>query len=489
VHSFFLVDYGDERVVARHWKSLVTYQENLLANAAKNPAGLAECDQFKDWLCGNGQSCCTNTPVGSACPVAPEMGSFNYILGLRAMASMAEVLGNASAAQRYNSTATAATGLFHNAFWSAKFGEYGGDAGAVQSLTTPALFIDSPPANLYPKVLQTLEQDLVEATGYSPMVGAVTSKILLNVLSDNGLHDTALRTATTTNAPSWGFWWSRNSSTCWESWPLDGGHGAGTVNHIFLCGGVGEWMWKHLVGLAATAPLFAQVTVHPRVHPVLGPATLSGSYQSPSGVISSSWRVSTAAGAPVELNTTLPLGVSGGTIVVPKPFTSTLGHNTTLCKHASEVDGGVLTLACPAGATIDLIVDAFFGTPLVAGVCSTWGAGSCNSPEAAVVATVEKRCLGQSTCTLSFNDGGGENSTFPDPCSGTVKTLAVHAACTPVPDYAPTEAATVTEAGAVVWDGKQLVGSHQGIAAARDTGDGIAFEVYNGAFQFVSHPL
>ena len=33
-------------------------------------------------------------------------------------------------------------------------------------------------------------------------VGAVTSKGLLNVLSENGLHETALRTGTGTNSPS-----------------------------------------------------------------------------------------------------------------------------------------------------------------------------------------------------------------------------------------------------------------------------------------------
>jgi hypothetical protein len=48
--------YGDERLVARHWPSLVLYQENLIENAANNPDGIAECDQFHDWLCGNAQS-------------------------------------------------------------------------------------------------------------------------------------------------------------------------------------------------------------------------------------------------------------------------------------------------------------------------------------------------------------------------------------------------------------------------------------------------
>jgi hypothetical protein len=140
--------YGDDRLVSRHWPSLVLYQENLIQNAAKNPDGLAECDQFQDWLCGNGMSCCTNAPAGSKCPVKPEMAAFNYVLGLRSMASMAAVVGNASAAARYTTIAEEATSKFHTAFWNPAMNEYGGDAGAVQSLTTPALFINSPPTEL-----------------------------------------------------------------------------------------------------------------------------------------------------------------------------------------------------------------------------------------------------------------------------------------------------------------------------------------------------
>lgn len=318
-----------------------------------------------------------------------EMASFNYVLGLRAMSTMAAVLGNASLAKRYNETAEVATEKFHTAFWNPTYNEYGGDVGAIQSLTTPALFINSPPAALFPKVLQTLENDLTTTTNYNPFIGAVTSKILLNVLSDNGLHETALKTATMTTAPSWGYWWARNSSTCWESWPLKEGHGSGTLNHIFLCGGIAEWMWKHLVGLTPTAPQFAEVALHPLVHPVEGPASVAGSFMSPRGLIASAWKLGASG---VELNVSLPIGVQRATVVVPKPF-----------QHSGD--------------------------------------------------------------TAVSASGGGGSSTR---------------------SYNPVVTATVSEGGVEVWDGEKLVGARAGISAAADVGDGIAFEVTNGVFAFVS---
>lgn len=387
--------YGDDRLVSRHWPSLVAYQENLLRNATTNPNSIAECDGFGDWLCGNGTTlagrygCCVTLPgpAGSRCPVKPVMGSFNYVLGLRAMAAMAATIDNISFAVRYNTSAAVATAGFHKAFWSLEHGEYGGDLGATQSLTAPALFIGAPPAALLPKVVQTLQTNLAQTTGYNPFVGSVTSKILLNVLSDNGLHETALKTATRNTVPSWGFWWTQNSSTCWESWPLGDGHGSGTVNHIFLCGGIGEWMWKHLVGLTPAAPQFAEVTIHPKVHPVEGPAKVSSTFKSPRGPISSGWMLSDAGaglGSIVELNVSLPIGVQRATLVVPKPFMKVANTGTST---------GHFVVA----------------TNLV-----------------------------------------------------------------------------VVESGVKVWDGTKLVGNRPGITAAVEVGDGIAFEVTNGAYQFVS---
>ena len=51
------------------------YIENLIkvAGTEKGSPGLAVCDQFQDWLCGQQMSCCTGLPKGSACPVSQEM--------------------------------------------------------------------------------------------------------------------------------------------------------------------------------------------------------------------------------------------------------------------------------------------------------------------------------------------------------------------------------------------------------------------------------
>ena len=176
-------------------------------------------------------------------------------------------------------------------------------------------------------------QDIAQRTNYTPNVGAVTSKILLNVLSDHGLHETALRVATTTDEPSWGYWWSLGATTCFENWPWTtaGVNGAnttlhpGTQNHIFLCGGIGEWMWKHEVGLALTSPAFATVRIAPKINSKFGPTSTTAQFLSARGEIRVSWRLldQDAGSAAVVLNVSLPVGVGRATVLVPKPFDHT----------------------------------------------------------------------------------------------------------------------------------------------------------------------
>eukprot|EP01050_Picozoa_sp_SAG11_P023751 SAG11_NODE_4870_length_1739_cov_2.784146_3_plen_126_part_00 len=113
------------------------------------------------------------------------MAGYNFVLVLRAMSSMASALGKPGDATRFGALAAAATTSFHTEFYNASARLYGDDAGAVQSLTLPALDIGSAPAGVRAGVVQSLEHDLAQRTDYHLRVGAVTGKILLNVLSEN----------------------------------------------------------------------------------------------------------------------------------------------------------------------------------------------------------------------------------------------------------------------------------------------------------------
>ncbi|XP_020590141.1 beta-galactosidase 15 isoform X2 [Phalaenopsis equestris] len=96
--------------------------------------------------------------------------------------------------------------------------------------------------------------------------------------------------------------------------------------------------------------------------------------------------------------------------------------NISLDKTSPE-----MYLHCDDGYTISSITFASFGTPN--GGCQNFSEGKCHAQSSSSV--VSEACLGRNSCYIAVSI-----TTFsPDPCRGTVKTLAVQAECSPPSDY------------------------------------------------------
>jgi len=92
------------------------------------------------------------------------------------------------------------------------------------------------------------------------------------------------------------------------------------------------------------------------------------------------------------------------------------GITGVICATAAE--NGSATLTAPEGALFIGINFASYGTPN--GSCSAFTTGGCNAASSQTV--VENYLLGKNGATIPAN-----NTTFGDPCSGTVKRLSVQA--------------------------------------------------------------
>ena len=79
-----------------------------------------------------------------------------------------------------------------------------------------------------------------------------------------------------------------------------------------------------------------------------------------------------------------------------------------------------VTVSCPAGQTIGAVSFASYGTP--GGSCGAFTTGTCHAANSSSI--VSAACVGRGSCTLAAT-----NATFGDPCSGTVKSLAIQAQC------------------------------------------------------------
>jgi hypothetical protein len=92
--------------------------------------------------------------------------------------------------------------------------------------------------------------------------------------------------------------------------------------------------------------------------------------------------------------------------------------STSPCGTAPENSSATLT--CPAGTTIQKVLYASYGLPN--GTCGSFTNGTCHANNSIDVVTAA--CVGKSTCTV-----GADNTTFGDPCVGTVKRMDIQVLC------------------------------------------------------------
>ena len=357
--------------------------------------------------------------------------------------------------------------------------------------------------------------------------------------------------ATQRTAPGWGWWLSQGATTCWEKsacsrtlqcsdcrllpclpaksrtaltsvpalvhrypsfrWPGDTSR-----NHIFLCGGFGEWLWKYVVGLQYRSAGFATVAIAPHIHGFYGPSRASGRFASPRGEILVEWSRSDHNGS-IQLHVVLPPGVARATVLVPVPFGartaaarevvcasgSELGAKTVAINHLNQPSSYPKTvhLECSGGGKVSHIDFASYGTLDTSDKsdCGTWSSshnvkypvgshcnGGCHANTSAAV--VQGLCLGRTRCSVDVSNGvfGG------DPCPFCVKTLAIRATCTGGVIIPEAASYTVREAGHMLWDGSKVVPAASnigGIISARHVPTGVEVEVMSGDYQFEAIPM
>jgi len=99
-------------------------------------------------------------------------------------------------------------------------------------------------------------------------------------------------------------------------------------------------------------------------------------------------------------------------------FTANQGSAGPACAAVDEHQ--TASLSCPAAQVVKAIAFASYGTPT--GTCGAFQTSSCNAATSSSV--VSQACLNRASCSVA-----AENSSFGDPCSGTLKRLYVQATC------------------------------------------------------------
>lgn len=309
---------GDKSGPLSRYESLARYMQNLLriANTTAPTPGLATCWTWGDW-------CAVQARAVASPATGPELAGAHFVAALDAMSVLAELAGRSSDETTFRAAATRARRVLHATYFNVSENLYGAYEIDAQTLTSVPLALGGiVPQSLLAAVSASFAENVNTTYRSHLTVGSTGQKFLLRTLTDLGYFETAMSVATRTSFPSWGYWLRHGRATsCWENWSgvADPSHPPPpTHNHIFLCGGLGEWIYKDVAGVRPAGSGFRATRFAPHVSATVGPASSNASLLTTRGYISVSWKrtVLSVGVAAVSLQVAVPTNAVA-TVVVP----------------------------------------------------------------------------------------------------------------------------------------------------------------------------
>ena len=249
-------------------------------------------------------------------PTPPDLLGTAYLAyDAQLMSEMAAATGHAADAAHYTDLAERTKRAFATRYLHAD-----GTLG-TNSQTGYAMAIGMglvPPATVADAFVRT-----IHARHDHLATGFLGTPWLLPALSAIGQNDLAWKLLLNRDYPSWGYEIQAGATTMWERWNSlkpDGSFGDVDMNSFnhYAYGAVGDWMYRHIAGIAPLAPGYARFAVAPT--PGGGVTHGSGSLESAYGRIATSWTID---GRRFSLDVTVPPGTTAE-VTMPKVVASSV---------------------------------------------------------------------------------------------------------------------------------------------------------------------
>lgn len=244
----------------------------------------------------------------------------------------AKTLGYDADYKKYHDIAESVKEAYHKKFYNANEKTYG-DFGP----NVLALWMGVPEARKA-DVVEALRHEIMDLHGGHIHTGFVTTKFLLETLSNNGLHDVAMTLMNKTDFPSFGNWIRQGATTTWEEW-----NGKDSRNHP-MYGGCLTWFPRHLAGVNVTREGAGYRHFEVRPIPTTDLDSVYYSLRSPQGLVSS--RVLSHEGRLRQLEVKVPVG-STATVFIPAQ-----GKAVRESGHKVKTGKGILSLSSDENGTV-----------------------------------------------------------------------------------------------------------------------------------------
>ena len=273
--------YGNEEIIRQHYSGLKAWVDYLIS---RTKDGIVDYSYYGDWspplAFGEG-------PYGAVSKNTPGLlMSTGYLYyDCKLISWMAHLLKKDADEARYAKIAERTAKAFNSKYWNEQTGGYGSNNQACNSF---ALYLGLVDKERVPRVVENLVKD-VKAQDYHLTTGNLCTKYVLEVLSDHGYPDVAMKIAAQETYPSWGYMLANGATTLWERWE---GNGTGAMNSLDhpMMGSVDSWFYRYCLGILPDVryPGFEKFTIRPSIVADLNSA--DGQFTSTKGPIKSSWK-------------------------------------------------------------------------------------------------------------------------------------------------------------------------------------------------------
>ena len=336
-------NYADVRLLREHFDSARRWVDFV---HQKNPDFIWRNDRggdFGDWLNGDHIDVAGWQRSGAEVPKELIATAF-FARSTAIVANMARVLGDERNASKYQHLFDQIQAAFVKEFVSAD----GRVTADTQAGYTLALRFDLLPAPLRARAVEHLLVGIKRYRGHLSTGIQTTHRAMLE-LTRNGQHAKACQIMLLRDPPSWGYMIDSDATTMWERWdgfvkargatldeqlevgsPVDG---MNSFNH-YAMGSVGEWVWRHIAGIAPDVqqPGYKHVVIHPRPGPGLDWARAT--YDSIQGPIETDWQLEDDT---FQLKVTIPPNTTA-TVHIPARDPDDISESGQLTSKAKGVE-------------------------------------------------------------------------------------------------------------------------------------------------------
>lgn len=283
VADMLYTQFADKAPIEKHYASMKKWLDYMRENYAK--AGLMTKDKYGDWCVPPESPELIHSRDPSRNTNGELIATAYYYRMLMLMQRFAILLKKPVDAAQFSALAIFAKNAFNQKFLDKKTSRY--DNNTVTANLLP-LYFGMVPNGDEKAVFNNIVNKITGDAHNHISTGVIGTQWLMRGLTDFGRPDIAYHIAGNDDYPSWGYMVKRGATSIWELWNGDTAAPAmNSRNHVMLLGDLIAWFYQDLAGIKANKPGFKTLIMEPTI--VKGLDNVTASYQTPYGLVKSSW--------------------------------------------------------------------------------------------------------------------------------------------------------------------------------------------------------